>query len=166
MNRLISFTTVATCILLFGCSGGYNYRDPAPITSSQGGYDSDVTVSAYQPPRPVEIKPTYSSPVEGLLKTSNKQQSEGNIAGAVASIERALRIEPRNAYLWNRLAHLRLEQGQSARAVELAAKSRSLAGADNKLKADNWRLIAQARRNDGDVNGARKAEREARTLMH
>jgi Tfp pilus assembly protein PilF len=164
MNRLISFITVTACMLLVGCSGGYNYRDPAPVTSSDGGYDSGATVSAYQAPRSVEIKPTYSSPVEGLLNTSYKQQNRGDLAGAVASIERALRIEPRNAYLWNRLAHLRLEQGQGARAVELAAKSRSLAGADNKLKADNWRLVAKVRRNEGNIKAASKAGREARAL--
>ncbi len=163
MNRLIPLTIITSCLLLIGCSGGGGYRDQAPVTSSEG-YESGVTVSAYQAPRPVEIKPTYSSPVEGLLEISNKQQSEGNLAGAVASIERALRIEPRNAYLWNRLAHLRLDQGQGSRAEELAAKSRSLAGADSKLKADNWRIIARVRRDSGDINGARRAEREARTL--
>lgn len=161
MNRLTSFTTISICALLAGCSGGYNYREPAPVT---GEYEESATVTAYQAPMPVEIKPVYSSPVEGLLKNSHELQDKGDLAGAVASIERALRIESKNAYLWNRLAHLRLEQGQSARAVELAAKSRSLAGADDKLKADNWRLAARAWRKEGDNNAAIKAGREARAL--
>ncbi len=162
MNRLVFFTTTTMYILLAGCSGGYNYREPAPVTGDD--YETSATVSAYQSPSPVEIKPIYSTPVEGLLRESQRQQADGDLAGAVASIERALRIESRNAYLWNRLAHLRLEQGQSARAIELAAKSRSLAGADNKLKADNWRLSAKAWRKDGNVNAAIKAGREARAL--
>ncbi|MEJ2529357.1 MAG: tetratricopeptide repeat protein [Gammaproteobacteria bacterium] len=161
MNRLVSFTTTTICILLAGCSGGYNYREPAAVDD---GYETSATVNAYQAPSPVEIKPIYSTPVAGLLQESQRQQGEGDLAGAVASIERALRIEPRNAYLWNRLAHLRLEQGQSARAIELAAKSRSLAGADSKLKADNWRLSAKAWRKEGDANAAIKAGREARAL--
>lgn len=159
MNRLVSFSATI-CILLAGCSG-YNSREPAPVT---GEYETNATVRAYQAPEAVEMKPVYSSPVEGLLNKSITLQEQGDLAGAVASIERALRIEPRNAYLWNRLAHLRLEQGQSTRAVELAAKSRSLAGADNKLKADNWRLSAKAWRKVGDVNAAIKAGREARAL--
>ncbi len=123
-----------------------------------------MVVSAYQAPRSLEIKPTYSTPVEELLQLSKQQQGEGKLVAAVASVERALRIEPRNAYLWNRLAHLRLEQGQGGRAVELAAKSRSLAGADNSLKADNWRLAAKVRRRAGDISGARRATHEARLL--
>ena len=164
MNRLITSTTVASCILLFGCSGGSSYREPAPVTTVQGESDSGVVVSVYQAPRSFEIKPTYSSPVEELLRLSKQQQGEGNLVGAVASMERALRIEPRNAYLWNRLAHLRLEQGQGGRAAELAAKSKALAGADNNLKADNWRVIAQVRREGGDIKGARRATHEARLL--
>ncbi len=162
MNRLVFFTATTMCLLLAGCSGGYNYREPAPVTGDD--YESSATVSAYEAPRPVEIKPVYSTPVEGLLQESQRKQDGGDLAGAVASIERALRIEPRNAYLWNRLAHLRLEQGQSARAIELAAKSRSLAGADSKLKADNWRVSEQAWRKSGDRNAAIKAGREARAL--
>ncbi|MCP3669339.1 MAG: tetratricopeptide repeat protein [Gammaproteobacteria bacterium] len=161
MNRLIIITTLALTILLVGCSGGSGYRDPAPVTSGQDGGGSGAVVSAYQAPRSLEIKPTYSSPVEELLRLSKQQQGEGNTVAAVASVERALRIEPRNAYLWNRLARLRLEQGQGSRAVELAAKSRSLAGADNQLKADNWRLIAKVRQQSGDTAGARRAVHEA-----
>ncbi len=151
-------------MVLAGCSGGYGYRDPAPVDSTPYEDDSGVVVNAYQAPRAFEIKPTHSSPVEELLKLSKQQQSEGNLDGAVASLERALRIEPRNAYLWNRLAHLRLDQGQGSRAAELAAKSRSLAGADTRLKADNWKLIAKVRSQAGDIQGARRATHEARML--
>ena len=65
---------------------------------------------------------------------------------AAASLERALRIEPRNAVLWNRLAHVRYEQKQYALASSLAAKSNTLAGRDAALRADNDRLIKQAKR--------------------
>ncbi len=148
-------------MLLVSCS--YGYRDePAPVASDGSG----VVVQAYRPPQQMDIKPTYSTPVESLLKESHKLQEEGDIAGAVASIERALRIEPRNAYLWNRIAHLRLDQGQGKRAAELAAKSTSLAGADAKLKIENWRLIAKVKRNSGDSDGAMRAEYKATELEY
>ncbi len=165
MNRLITITTIAACALLFGCSGGSGYREPAPVASTPGG-DESVMVNAYRSSSSFEIKPTYSAPVEELLRLSKQQQGEGNLAGAVASMERALRLEPRNAYLWNRLAHLRLKQGQGGRAAELAAKSKALAGADNNLKADNWRLIAQVRRQGGDIRAARQADQKARLLSN
>jgi predicted Zn-dependent protease len=114
----------------------------------------------------MDIKPTYSAPVESLLKESHKLQGDGDLAGAVASIERALRIEPRNAYLWNRLAELRMEQGQGKRAAELAAKSTSLAGADTRLKIENYRMIAKIKRNSGDYDGAMRAEYKATNLEY
>ena len=68
------------------------------------------------------------------------------MTGAAATIERALRIEPDSAYVWNRLAHVRAEQGQSGLAGELAAKSNAFAGGDESLKRDNDRLIARSRK--------------------
>ena len=49
---------------------------------------------------------------------------------AAASIERALRIEPRNPRLWQELARVRLKQGQYAQAENVAARSNSWAGDD------------------------------------
>ncbi|MGD2084201.1 MAG: hypothetical protein PVF91_14665, partial [Chromatiales bacterium] len=75
-----------------------------------------------------------------------------------------LRIEPRNAHLWNRLAHLRMAQDRLGEAADLAAKSNAMAGPDEALKRDNWELIAAARRAAGDTAGARAAEHRARGL--
>jgi hypothetical protein len=43
------------------------------------------------------------------------------------------------------LARVRLKQGQYAQAKSVAARSNSWAGSDNALRAENWRLIAEAR---------------------
>jgi predicted Zn-dependent protease len=161
MNRTIGITIVASCITLVGCGGSYR-DDPAPVISD----GSSAVVQAYRAPQQMDIKPTYSTPVESLLTESRKLQGEGNLGGAVASIERALRIEPRNAYLWNRLAHLRMEQGQGKRAAELAAKSTSLAGADARLKIENYRMIAKIKRDAGDYDGATRAEYKATQLQY
>jgi predicted Zn-dependent protease len=83
---------------------------------------------------------------------------------AGASLERALRIEPRNPVLWQELARVRLDQGQYRQAENLAAKSNALAGDDKRLRPENWRIIGQARGLLGDVQGAQaafeRAERE------
>lgn len=83
----------------------------------------------------------------------------GRLAHAGARIERALRLEPRNPRLWQELARVRLKQGEYAQAESLAARSNSWAGGDHQLRAENWRLIAQAREARGDAAGA-KAARE------
>mgnify|MGYP005849336681 CR=1 FL=1 len=102
-----------------------------------------------------------SSAVTSLLARSETASRERDWSAAAVSLERALRIEPRNPVLWNRLAGVRLQQGQYRQAEQLAAKSNSLAGDDRLLQARNWRLIARARRQLGDERGAAEAERRA-----
>jgi predicted Zn-dependent protease len=76
---------------------------------------------------------------------------------AGASLERALRIEPRNPLLWQELARVRLQQGQFRQAENLAAKSSALGGDERRLRMENWRLIGQARIGLGDEEGAQAA---------
>ena len=83
---------------------------------------------------------------------------------AEARLERALRIEPRNAALWYYMAKLRLHQGQYSQAAGLAAKSNSLDKGDRILQADNWRIIAHARYQNGDIAGAQRAQQKAAEL--
>lgn len=110
--------------------------------------------------------PQPSAPaVLALLDRADQQYAARDLDAAAGSLERALRIEPRNPRLWHRLAAVRLDQGQLDQAVQLAAKSNSLAGYDRGLQARNWRLIASARYAKGDVEGARAAEAKAEALQ-
>jgi len=99
--------------------------------------------------------------VAGLMETARTDAASGNLAGAAASLERALRIEPRNPRLWHELARVRLKQGQYAQAESVAARSNSWVGDDRALRADNWRLIAESRRARGDTEGAQAAMEQA-----
>ncbi len=112
--------------------------------------------------RPVPGK--YGTAVASLVVEADGLRESGEFNRAAASLERALRIEPSNPYLWNRLARLRLEQGRLGEAADFAAKSNALAGEAAELKKDNWRMIALARRSAGDLTGARAAERKAEGL--
>lgn len=110
--------------------------------------------------------PQPSAPaVLALLDRADQQYAARDLDSAAGSLERALRIEPRNPRLWHRLAAVRLDQGQLDQAIQLAAKSNSLAGYDRGLQARNWRLIASARYAKGDVEGARAAEAKAAALQ-
>jgi hypothetical protein len=116
-----------------------------------------------KPPSP-SLKPQYSPAAEALVEAADQAQREGDLDYAAVALERALRIEPRNPWLWNRLARVRLSQGRYAEAADLAAKSTALAGADSALKRDNWQLVAQSKRAQGDTSGARAADRQAAQL--
>jgi len=79
-----------------------------------------------------------------LLEKAESQQQAGDLSGAASTLERAVRIEPRNPLLWNRLANVRLQQGHSDLAVEFASKSSEFAGSDENLKQNNAQIIDMA----------------------
>ena len=112
-------------------------RAPAAVAPPASGERENVAMAT--PPR------TMSKAVKTLLQQAELQRSAGDLTGAAATLERALRIEPESAYVWNRLAHVRAEQGQGGLAGELAAKSNAFAGGDETLKRDNDKLIARSR---------------------
>ena len=98
------------------------------------------------------------------MKTARADVDVGRLAKAGASLERALRIEPRNPRLWHELARVRLKQADYAQAESVAARSNSWAASDNYLRAENWRLIGEARSAHGDNEGARSALERARFI--
>lgn len=110
---------------------------------------------------PLPERSTGGAAVIALLERADQQYMEQDLDAAAASLERALRIEPRNPLLWHRLASVRLDQGQIDQAMQMAAKSNSFAGSNRSLMARNWRLIALAQRAKGDLEAARAAEDKA-----
>lgn len=117
---------------------------------------------------PPETPPAPPAPqntaVAALMKNAREDMSAGRLGAAAANVERALRIEPRNANLWHELARINLHQDEPARAAQFAAKSNALAGDDVALRAANWRVIGQARAQNGDHAGAEAAFAEAAAL--
>jgi tetratricopeptide (TPR) repeat protein len=80
-----------------------------------------------------------------LANSADAAMARGDLSASAASLERALRIEPNNAGLWSRLAEVRLRQGDTAQAEQLALKANGLAGADAALRARNDKIVAKAR---------------------
>jgi len=110
--------------------------------------------------REESISEQSTSPVAlAFLKDADKYTTAGDSARAVASLERGLDIEPKNPWLWNRLASERLKQKMWAKAITLAKKSNAFASGHNQLQKDNWQIISQARMALGDKEGARKADK-------
>jgi tetratricopeptide (TPR) repeat protein len=106
---------------------------------------------------PESLPVSDNSAVIALADAARTDAANGKLDAAAASFERALRIEPRNPALWHELAKLRLQQGQYQQAEGLAARSNGWAGGDKALRADNWRIIGQARLKRGDYPGAQSA---------
>lgn len=116
------------------------------------------------PPPPFEPLTEFApqSPAVGaLMLAANKNTDQGKIDSATTSIERAIRIEPRNAALYYKLAVLRLEQNKPRLAEGLAKKSALLASGDKQLKKHSWLLIAKARDMQNNPEGAKEARAQA-----
>jgi tetratricopeptide (TPR) repeat protein len=105
---------------------------------------------------PLNGAPPVSAVVKRLMASAQAQRDQGNWDAAAGSLERALRIEPRNAILWGRLADVRFEQRAWRNAIQLAAKSNTLAGNNITLKRQNWYLMANAYEALGDQINAQK----------
>ncbi len=123
----------ALAVLVAGCA---SVREPAPVSDSA-------------PATPAPPAHTESVAVAGLMDSARADLVAGRLANAAASLERALRIEPRNPRLWHELARVRMSQGDYAQAESLAARSNTWVGNDSELRAANVRLIAQARTAQG-----------------
>lgn len=120
-----------------------------------------VDIVAEPVPKPVE---SGNQAVIALLDRARLDTGAGQREAAGASLERALRIEPRNPWLWYELAQLRQAQGQYAQAVALAQKSISFAASDRRLQALNWRVIGNARVAQGNSPAAEQAFKHATEL--
>lgn len=140
--------------ILAGCATA---PGPAPTPAPEPDLPPVQLPEPGPAPVPAPAPRAENVAIAGLMDTARADAAAGRLANAAATLERALRIEPRNPRLWQELARVRLKQGQYAQAESVAARSNSWAGSDNALRAENWRLIAETRTARGDAEGARAA---------
>ncbi|MCF6236896.1 MAG: tetratricopeptide repeat protein [Gammaproteobacteria bacterium] len=94
-----------------------------------------------QQPADIEIK--NSGPTQVLLAQAVGKEKQGNISEAIALTERAVRIEPRNAFAWHRLARLYFSSGNLKKAEQFTRRSNQLARGHQKLMQDNQQLLEE-----------------------
>lgn len=134
---LIRRSLFVALLCLAGCATPPPPQQPAP---------SEPPTSA-QPSLPAETPLARENvAVAGLIESARNDAAAGKLVQAAASLERGLRIEPRNPRLWHELARVRLRQGDAVQAANLAARSNSFAGNDAALRSANQNIIDQARR--------------------
>jgi len=149
-------------MLMFAGCASVSTQPPAAGTPSDAipPISGDGVIAEPVPRPPV----SENRAVIALLDRARLDNGTGQREAAGASLERALRIEPRNAWLWHELAQLRHAQGQYAQAISLAQKSNSFAGSDRRLQALNWRVIGNARVAQGNTSAGEQALKHATEL--
>jgi len=144
--------------------------EPVPSVTKTRAYVAPPTsapVSAPQKPAPRQssYKPAKTnSAVTSLVSIADAKIKGGEYNQAAASLERALRHDPKNADVWSKLAEVRLLQQDYAQAETTALKSNALSSGNKPLMSKNWRLISKSRRLRGDGVGADEAEVRAYQL--
>lgn len=131
---------------------------PQPLPEAAPG-----AVEVSPPLRPVPDYPRSAEQVSGaavtsLIRQARAQRQAGQPDQAAASLERALRIEPRNYFVWSALGQTYLAQKNYAQAESVAQKSTVLARGNVWVELENWKTIAIARQARGDAVGALQAQ--------
>lgn len=173
-----------------GCSG---YQSPAPVyggaraTNPYEDNSTDTSKPVNQATKitqpkslnkefvhnPASIEKKTDSPVQkkslspaviALVTEADKNARAGDLEAAVVTIERALRIDPRNPTLTYKLALLRLKQSKPRLAEDLAKKAALLSANDRDLKRQSWYLISEARRQQKNYHGAKEAKIKADSI--
>ena len=186
MKNKKNYLLLMVSFLLTGCFGVGDQQEPAPVYGDTRSDSAEITAQPevstkalqvderpidtyplqedgadYDPMSVNSRKPSASPAVVALMSHADASSQSGDLETAVSTVERALRIEPRNALLVYKLATLRLEQNKPGLAEDLAKKSALLAGDDKALKKSCWLLIADAREKQGDRYGADEAKKKA-----
>ena len=114
---------LSACAQLPGTSGTVGSQEPAPVTETVGSQ--------------------AASPTAALLEQGRRQSADGDYDQAIASLERALRIEPANPWLWLELAQIHRSAGNERQADGHARKALSLAGSDRAAEQAARRFLGE-----------------------
>lgn len=147
--------------LLAGCAGLPMGDIPAPDAQEPGHGQGPAAPSSRLPGEPqlppgespalpdgaspdVSPEPDYHPAGEALIDAARQEAMLGRDAAAGASLERALRIDSQNPWIWIELGKLRLAAGDLAAARNMAQKARSLAQRDPAARAAADALLRQS----------------------
>ena len=149
MVRLIARkpATLSAIFLLAGCASAPPAQ-PSPRTSTESppgvetppGVESEVV----SPPGP-----EYSLTL-ALHDQADAARLRGDYDTAVATLERAIRIDPDAPELWLLLSQVNLDAGDPAAAEQLARKALQFVGNRARLEQQAWSLIDTAERQVAD----------------
>jgi tetratricopeptide (TPR) repeat protein len=166
LNIIGVFALVLGASLAGGCAAAYPPGPDRPTgpESPERPADTPEEPDRYEEE---EVAPRSESdaraPTLALLRQSERSADDGDLDAAIAYVERAIRLDPRDATLWLRLARLQLAAQRPTTAEQLAHKAIALAGSQADHKRQGWLLVADALEAQGDDQGAAEVRAQWRT---
>lgn len=92
-----------------------------------------------------------------LLNTAKYQSDSGKMRAAQSSLERALRISPKDPEVYYSLAQVHSRLGEFVQAEQVALKGVEVAAGQSAKLKRLWKLVANIRTEAGDRSGANQA---------
>ncbi|HET7203946.1 MAG TPA: hypothetical protein VFI92_11315 [Steroidobacteraceae bacterium] len=144
-------------------------RGPSLPTVPPPGAETEPVIEAPPPSqlpkeRPKVAPATLSPASRALVSQAQAQRKKGDLPGATVSLDRALRIEPRNPLLWIEMGRLRMDQRNYPQAEAMGRKALSMAIGDDRTQSQAWLLIADALRARGRNLEAQEALDKSKEL--
>lgn len=138
--------------------------EPTPVAPATTPTEPEAAIAPL--PLPEKVLPNFpktadaiSGPaVLSLMRSAQTARAAGQYGQASGSLERALRIEPRNYFVWATLADTYLRQKNYEQAESVAQKSNSLARGNVYVLQENWRVIRDSRNARRNAAGAAEAQ--------
>jgi hypothetical protein len=171
MLRVVSLALIATVFV--GCRslvGPPVYPPSSPPSQQPGTAEPAPGTPTPQQPVPTPVPPTpQQQPKEyrlgpasaALVKQSRTQSVKGEYPAAIATLERALRIEPDNPLVWLELGQVHLASRNAPQAESMGRKAIALATGSPAVQASGWRLVGDALRARGRDLDATEAYQRA-----
>ena len=122
---------------------GSGSQSAVPVIDVSGKSDEQEVIPTSEAiAKPREISEVAAAPtvVNNLLAKAKKQQRQGDLSGAMSTVERAIRIAPRYPTSYYQLAVLKFDANEFFNAKSLAQKAISL-GANGALKSSAQELV-------------------------
>lgn len=189
MYRVFVFSPLLLVLLLAACSttstqnipvssGGSAPATKPGSTAPSGLPPATAPASGTTPPAPHGLSyrpPAQAQPprqladgaqlpaVQGLLTAAERAVRSGDLDLAAVNLERAQRLAPQSATVYQRLADVRLRQKRPAEAEQLARKALAYT-AQPAQQAALWRQIAAARQQQGQSASAIEAQQRASAI--
>jgi tetratricopeptide (TPR) repeat protein len=141
---------------------------PSPSGTPEPEGPASPEIPPETPPPPPAAPPKQfrlGAASSALVTQARKLADQGEFASAIATLERAQRIEPENPLLWTELGRVHQEEGNAAQADSMGRKALALATGDPNAQSAAWRLIADSLRSRGRNQEAAEALRRADAVV-
>lgn len=154
----LKLAVALAAVLLGGCPS------PAPRSFPSGSTLPGAPATGPSPSVPAPRPPSaarenrLSPATQSLVTQAQTLTAHGDLDGASATLDRALRIEPNNPLLWIELGRLRLAESDAHQAEGCGRKALAFASGDHGTQRRAGRLLADALRAQGRNQEAREVE--------